>query len=469
MKNPGTKSIPLISEFHGISTEVDPICCDKNYSPYMKNISALSEPSLKTREGRTLFSMLLGTPLFVSVLEGRYLCCVEKESGVCYWEYYDNGWHTITTVEESPSGRYDMLFFMDRTLLCTGKTQMINGTERQRTYSVRFEEGVPVSGVDTTIPRCDMMATVNSRLCIAYSGHAQLYLSGIMNRNKWYDIDDGLAQNVITTKAERGSALKVFSGHLMYFTPHYYGELYGNTPDSYKMVSGSESIGCIARDTMVECGSLLWLSSEGVCSYSGGALPKIISAPIQKYIDNIDYDLVSTAAAGSDGKRYIICLPQKGGTYINCVLCLKTGRWFIEDDMNFRFFTLMNDDLYGITASGIIFKLWDEKSSENVPWEWRSKVFKIDASKKLSLRRIHVVGDIRGSMNIKIKNNENEESEATYTVFEESGISGRRVFSVNLHPKLFSQSDSYQVILSGRGSANIFAVSVDVRAKNTTY
>ncbi len=461
--------MPLINEFLGISTETEPICCDKHFSPGMKNISAASKPSLKTREGRTVFSELTGEVLFMSVIEGKYLCCVEKASGVCRWKYYKDGWQTICNVSESPTGRYDMIYFMDRSILCCGDAVTIGGIVKTHSYYVKFENGNMTSGTETKMPRCDMLETVNGRICAAFSRNAELNLGGIMDREVWFDIDDGLSQTVITQNGECGSAIKVFSGHLIYFKPHSYGELYGNTPDSYKMISGSESIGCIAHNTIADCGNLLWLSSEGVCSYSGGALPKIISAPIQKYIKNIDFERISLAAAGTDGERYIICLPQKGDAFINCTLCLKTGRWFVEDGMQFTHFALLGDDLYGAAANGVIYKLWDENSDEEISWEWESKVFKIDAAKKLSLRRIYVIGDIRGSFSIKIKNDENEQSEAEYTVLGESGVTGRHIFSVNLHPKLFSQSDTFQVILSGTGYANIYSVSVNMRAKNTTY
>ena len=469
LKNPGKKCVPLISEFLGISTETEPISCNANSSPDMKNISSLSAPSLKTREGRTVFSELGGEVLFMSVIEGKYLCCVEKKDGVCKWKYYNNGWKNICTVAESPTGRYDMIYFLDRSILCCGDSVWVDGIEKTHSYYAKFENGSVSSGTETVMPRCDMLETVNGRICAAFSGNAQLTLGGIMDREVWFDIDDGLSQTVITQNGEYGSAIKVFAGHLIYFKPHSYGELYGNTPDSYKMISGSESIGCIAYNTVADCGNLLWLSSEGVCSYSGGALPKIISAPIQKYIKNIDAERVSLAAAGTDGERYILCLPQKGGTFVNCVLCLKTGQWYVEDEMQFKFFALFKDTLYGAAANGKIYKLWDESSNEEISWYWKSKVFKIDAAKKLSLRRIYVLGDVRGSFNIKILNDEKEESEALYSVFGESEISGRHIFSVNLHPKLFSQSDTFQIVLSGVGHADIYAVSVNMRAKNTTY
>ena len=469
IKNPGKKLVPLISEFLGVSTEAPPICCGAKNSPQMKNISAVSAPALKTREGRTEFTSLSGEILYMSVIEGKYLCCVEKTGGVCKWRYYDNGWHDIRQVAESPTGRYDMIYFLDRSILCCGDKVTQGGIDKTHSYYVKFEDGNMISGVETCMPQCDMLETVNGRICAAFSENSELNLGGIMDRTVWFDIDDGLTQTVITQNGECGSAIKVFAGHLIYFKPHSYSELYGNTPDSYKMISGSESIGCIAYNTVVDCGNLLFLSSEGVCSYSGGALPKIISAPLQKYIKNLDMSRVSLAAAGTDGERYIICLPQKGGEFINCTLCLKTGQWYVEDNTQFISFALLGDDLYGATANGKIYRLWDSGSNEEITWNWSSKVFKIDAAKKLSLRRIYVMGDITGSFRIKIKNDENEESEAEYSVLGESGIDGRKIFSVNLHPKLFSQSDTFRIILSGTGSACIYAVSVYMRAKNRTY
>ena len=454
-----TKTEPLIKSFGGVNTALDALSADSSHSPQMQNVSASSNGALSPREGRTNTAAADGEILFLGVLEGQFITCVVKKNGVCRWQYFGGGaWVTICTVDESPTGRYDLVKFIDKSVLVTGKVYTVGGVDKTKCYFAEYDGSSFTASNETNMPASDMLETVNGRLCAASTKTDKVYLGGIMDASVWFDISDGVEQNVITQNGETGEGMATFGDHIVYLKPHSVSELYGNTPDTYRMITVSESIGCVAGKTLCSEKSLLWLSGKGVCSYSGGAVPKIISQGIEKYIQNIDTDRQKEACAGSDGKRYIISLPQTGGGKINCVLNLDTLEWFVEDNADFTGFARMGDTLYGATADGKIYALWDKSSTETVEWSWRSKTFRIAPSEKESVRRISVIADVDGEMCVACVNSDGGRAEKTVS-------SAGRIFStIRLHPSFFHSRDSFYIEISGKGKCKVHTVSAKMRS-----
>lgn len=464
LKNFSGKVRPLCESFGGVRTDCDPVALPSAQAAEMKNISAQSFPVLKTREKRTLLTNAGEGVLFFGCMEGKYLTVIQKTGSVCKWKYFDGGWHDIGTVAESP--RYALLYFMDRNILVSSAFETKDGIEKSKSYYAIIGETVSF-GTETLMPRSDMADTVNNRICAAYSGSDKVYLGGITDRTVWFDIDDGLEQKVITQNGENAEAICVFGGHLVFFKPHSFAEIYGNTPDSYRMIPVSGSVGCVAHKTVCDAGRLMWLSDDGIVSYGGGTLPKVVSEPIRRYIDKALSSGAGDAAAAADSRRYFICLPQGNGEYINCVMNLKSGEWYVEDNTHFTGFAKLSGEVCAISADGKIYRLFTG-DGEPLDWEWKSAVFKIDAEKVLSLHRLHVLCDFSGTFYIKVRINDKESSAAEYQALSAAGAA-RRVLTINLHPRLFSESDSFQIILGGNGSASVYSVGASLRAKKKTY
>lgn len=449
-----TKTEKLISSFGGLNTAVSEFGLSPSESPLMQNISAVANGALSPCEERTVFASADGEVQFIGVFEGKYISAVIKQSGSCYWKYYDSGWVTICQVDESPTGRYDMLKFIDKTILVTGKVYQVSGIEKTKSYWARLTNGTVTSGNKTVMPAADMIETINGRICAAYTQTDKLYLGGIMDSDVWFDIADGLDENIITQDGENGEAIAAYADHIVYLKGHSVSELYGNTPDTYKMITVSESIGCIAGKTVCSDRSLIWLSGKGVCIYSGGAAPKVISGKIEKYIQNLDRTRLSEAVAGTDGRRYIICLPQIGGSFINCVLNIDTGEWFCEDTQKFVGFAKMGDVLYAATENGI-YTLWQAETCPE--WSWDSKVWRIAPAERENISRVNVIADIDGEMTVTCINDRGETAQETFT-------GGRTFAQIRLHPSFFHANDTFKLRLSGEGKCKVYAVEVKFRS-----
>ena len=452
IKSLGTKITPLVTSFSGLDTSRDPLRVQKGRASEMTNVSAVSSPAIKPREGRTLIDTLNGKILFFGVIKGLYLTVVLKKADGCYWEYYDGVWKNICKVDESPTGKYDMLTFLSKTILVTGKVYTVSGIKKTRHYYVSFDEnGNMTYGNKTVMPVADMAETVNGRIAVSYTKNDNLYLGGIMDSDVWYEIDDGLSQTVITQNGEYCTALKTYNGHLIYFKPHSFGEIYGNTPDTYQMMMVSESTGCLSDKSCIDCGRLIWLCDNAILSYSGGALPTDLTAGLRGIMARLDRDRAKEAAAGSDKRRYVICLPVDENSWINCVLNLETCEWYTEDSKHFLFFANMDGNLYGADNEGNIFMLWDAFSEEEPVFEWRTNVYETDAASKMNLNRLHILCDIKagGYINAAIVNDIGEESEETIA-FASCQKTGRQHLRLNLHPRFFHGRNTYKVIISGQ-------------------
>lgn len=464
LKSVKTEKKLVFEGFKGLYTSFGDEGCPEGFSPQMKNISALSYPNIKPRKGRREISFPGGEILFFGVIEGKYLSCVEKKDDICRWRYFDGEWKDICTVPESDTGRYSMLYFLNATILLSGKKEVVSGIEKSKSYALVFENGVPKVTEEKNMPYADMTDTVGGRMAAASSEGDKIYLGGIMDRKVWFKISDGYEGSMITQSCENICAIKVFGGHLVLFKGHCFGELYGNTPDTYTQIMVSDSMGCIAEKSIMDCGRLLWLSEEGIVSYGGGSLPKILSRSVQKYIDNFDTSRSSECAAGCDGERYIISLPQKGGGKINLVLNLESGAFFTEDERDFRFFANMGGVLYGADSDGKICELWSDESGEEVSWEWESPVLCADFFGKSNVQRLFVSGIFSGRVTVKIKNDKGFISEDTVMAAENEKFR-RDTISLKLHPLLFTGKESFQVILSGEGESEILAVGIETRER----
>ena len=118
----------------------------------------------------------------------------------------------------------------------------------------------------------------------------------------------------------------------------------------------SDSIGCVSQRSICKIRTqLMWLGEKGVYVYDTSSAPVDISLPIKRYIDNADN--VSNACAGTDGERYYLSLPQKSNGHILLVYDTRTGFWNVEDDTDIIEFTNVNNELYGVTTDGKIYKM----------------------------------------------------------------------------------------------------------------
>lgn len=90
-------------------------------------------------------------------------------------------------------------------------------------------------------------------------------------------------------------------------------------PSAWTLSSITREYGCIAPETVAQCGSDVWfLSRKGVAAINntvasntqGVAEP--VSKPVQKYIDRIDWNYAEKAAAGYWNNRYFLAVPLKG-------------------------------------------------------------------------------------------------------------------------------------------------------------
>src|SRR5690606_1495799 len=97
--------------------------------------------------------------------------------------------------------------------------------------------------------------------------------------------------------------LTIFKSHSTYY-------LLGYDPEEWVLRRVSDSVGCVAPDSIVEMdGRTIWLSSRGVYMDDGVHFYRI-GAAIQPFVETLSSQQVAKAVATTSGWLYILIFPD---------------------------------------------------------------------------------------------------------------------------------------------------------------
>lgn len=146
-------------------------------------------------------------------------------------------------------------------------------------------------------------------------------------------------------------------------------KLFGNNPSNYQLIEISR-MGCTNHKSICEInGTLLWLSPQGVCAYTGGA-PEVIS-------ENLNDSYVS-GVGGGNGRYYYLSL-YSGSTYSLYVFDTWKGVWMQEDNLSVKDFALLDGFVYALSDNKI-YKF--NSGNERVSWEAITKEYTEEINNK---------------------------------------------------------------------------------------
>lgn len=189
-----------------------------------------------------------------------------------------------------------------------------------------------------------------------------IYASKLGDPFNW-NVYDGLSTDAWAVEIGGTSALTAgiaYNGYPMFFTMNAIYKVFGKYPSAYQ-TSKTDGHGVIpaARWSLAIAGNVLfYLSSAGICAYSGGT-PSLISAPFgdQQF---------SAAVAGSDGDRYFVSMTDyKKRTARLYVYDTRYNAWHIEDDTDMIDAARYGGNLLLMTTDGVMFIV---KDNEDLPY-----------------------------------------------------------------------------------------------------
>lgn len=116
-----------------------------------------------------------------------------------------------------------------------------------------------------------------------------------------------------------------YLGYPCFFKEHYIYKVYGDKPSNFQII-GSATMGAAkgsSRSFAVAGEVLYYLSSSGICAYTGG-IPQSLAAPFgeAKY---------KNAVGGSDGRKYYVSMEDDGGIWSLFVYDTQKGIWVREE------------------------------------------------------------------------------------------------------------------------------------------
>lgn len=219
-----------------------------------------------------------------------------------------------------------------------------------------IDKSVPYTGnmtIERVMPDIDSgkMLEVGNRLWACSSSNNEIYSSKQGDIKNWQAYGDGIAtDSYAATVGCEGDFTGIArqNDSVIFFKENWILKLYGTKPSNYAIASynvpgvehGSE------KSVVWVNGVLYYLSHLGVCQYSPGGQPVVIS---QKAFG---YEKYKNAVAGRHRDKYYISAQNKSGSYELFVFDTATGLWHKEDNTRMVDTVTYNNVLYYTDSEG---------------------------------------------------------------------------------------------------------------------
>ncbi len=229
--------------------------------------------------------------------------------------------------------------------------------------------------------------------------------------------------------------------------------VYGDAPRNFSMPKQTLG-GCVDGRSIAELsGVLYYLSPAGFSVYSGGE-PYCISHQLGEK----NY---CKAAAGSDGRRYIVAAYTETGECDVLVYDPACGAWYREDDTPYLGFLTMGGRLYGATANAV----WAFRhGEERVAWSMTTTPMTYTSMHHKGVNCLWIRLELleNASVTVEISHDGGE--------FIRCGeLSTGSGFGVRRIPVRFRNCDSFQLRISGRGNVVLHDLEITTHQGGKTY
>ncbi|MDD6308224.1 MAG: hypothetical protein PUB07_02570 [Clostridia bacterium] len=346
----------------------------------MYNLSSRSYPQLRPRAARIkgMPDLPAGTLRYFGLILGNTPGAVVDQT---LYTLQNDTWTSCGTLFTGAESRVFAVDYMDYTVFA-------DGTECKKYDGTAISK---VGGTNTGPTNAAFPVSHAWHLFTASTSDSYLRYSAVEDIDDWTAPLNAGRELVETGRGAYGSALYAYGGHVLYFKKSALFELYGTDPVNFSLMEISGDIGCVSQGSLVEIdGVLYFVGMDAVYRYDGGARPKRISFPIQRFMDNLDTDRCTDIVAGSDGTRYYLSLPQKENQ--SCLLTYDTriAEWFVEDETEIFAFSLQESTLFGATRAGEVFAFNSKEEGEDVTWSYTSKPYLCENSLHQNWHRLYI-------------------------------------------------------------------------------
>lgn len=218
-----------------------------------------------------------------------------------------------------------------------------------------IESSVPYNGsiaIERIKPESDFdkCIEVNNRLWTCSSDNNEIYACKQGDCTNWQAYSDGIATDsyAMTVGCEGDfTGIARQNDSVIFFKENWVLKIYGTKPSNYTLatynVLGVQKGS--AKSVVWINGVLYYLSTKGVCRYSPGGQPEIIS---EDAFGNVKY---RNGVAGRHNNKYYISAQNDSGEYELFVFDTETGLWHREDNTQMLSAVTYNNTMYYIDGN----------------------------------------------------------------------------------------------------------------------
>ncbi len=437
----------------GLHTGLPPEEVPVGMAPEMQNLHSRRYPQMSVRPARdtgVMPALPTGEVRYFGIIFGNTPAAVV---GKILYTLKNGSWCSAGTLFSSVTGRVYAADYMDWAVFADGKE------------CKKFDgERITNVGGNGKPENAKFLATHAWHLFTASDADTYLRYSAVEDIDDWSAPGDAGRELVETTREAFAGGITAYAGHILYFKQNAMFELYGTDPVNFSLLCMSRDIGCVSQDSIVEIGGMLYFAGrDGIYRYGGGTIPKKISFPIQKYVENMDKNRWEEIAAGTDGDRYYLALPQTDGT--TAVLAFDTGigTWFAEDTLSVAAFADFEGRLYAAAKDGTVYAFGG--GDEQVSWYRISAPYTFENSLHQNWHRIFVRAEVEEGAHFTIGLSPWVGGDVFRTVATVTK-SGQTVIEI---PPQLQDAPQMRIKLAGEGMVTVSALEFELRARKRSY
>lgn len=334
-----------------------------------------------------------------------------------------------------------------------------------------IEVSVPYVGsmtISKLMPESDFdkCIEVNNRLWTCSSKNNEIYACKQGDCTNWQAYSDGISTDsyAMTVGCEGDfTGIARQNDSVIFFKENWVLKIYGTKPSNYTLatynVLGVQKGS--AKSVIWINGVLYYLSTKGVCRYSPGSQPEIIS---EEAFGNVKY---RNGVAGRHNNNYYISAQNDSGEYELFVFDMQTGLWHREDNTQMLSAVTYNNTMYYIDGNTGYIMCPDDSNNlisgdsefeREGEFDWScetSDLYNSDFNAKY-ISRVSI--GVKCEKNTEIK---------VYAQFEEGG-GFRELRTIRydrkkpqMIPVAVRRSDYLRLRLEGKGQCNIYGISIE--------
>lgn len=410
------------------------------------------------------------TKLIFKEVPSNYVSIVQPKIGTVF---NTGDYVRIRNVKKEATGtNYDNIS-NDRTFadkLNNKVFKILYQTEDKITISCELNCSVSYIGsmfIANEVPSMDLMIENNNRIWGCSSKNNEIYASKLGDPTQWLAYADGLSTDSYALSLGTDgdfTGITTINSAILFFKENYIHKIYGTKPSNYCLTTyNAPGVERGSSKSLVWINGVLYYKSVlGICAYSPGGVPVVISD------EAFGENKYKNAVAGRHRNKYYVSLQNiETEKYELYVYDTENGIWDKEDNTQFLDTFTYNENLYFIDGktnyigcisdnNNLLSEINTEQYTEDrIDWMCETgNLYDNDLNTKF-ISQIQLLLELDNgtdvTVEIRTKNNE------SYKKIKEIHSTMKRAINI---PFVTKRSEFLQIRISGKGKARLYQIDI---------